>query len=210
MLEDLLFLELADFFFRKNFDLHLAYKQFRKSDENGFQNAVFSCVQDDQVFTAEVHLGVRIHAVEQLVQPFLDLLLDFRGEANTLLIPAGKLTGQKYLRFKAADEKDVKIIVEQIKELMNTTGFDFLAKASQINTLHEWFNCPPTLPNFYFHNQIHYCFKALAVAKLTQTSHFKELLETYTLWLTQCNPTQNTSDKFNLFVRYLQHSISSN
>jgi hypothetical protein len=202
--ESLLFLELTDFFFKKGYDLIFPLRQFRKSRERGFENIILSCVEEPGLLVTDLSLGVRLHQVEHWVQSYLGMVIDFRTDSNTVLLSVSKLLEQPYLRYKAHSEAEVKQLAQTIRQLMLDKGFDLLEKFSDPKYLHSLLNQAPGLPCLYFHNQVHYCFKGVALAYLVHHPDMEGLVATYRKMLSQLSPPQTTLQKFELFISQLK------
>jgi hypothetical protein len=188
-----LYKQLEDFFSKQGFELLLDKKQFRKTTAAGFQNIIFSITEAKRGVSAnglpidqywvEVNFGVRNNQVEQIAQQFLNNAIDFRSDANTLVINIGKFNDLKYFRFKIEDEDDFEGITEQISEFFLQSGLDFMANNANFFNLEKIINFEPNKPCKYIYNQVHRVFKGVIAAKLADKRHFSEIIEIYRNYL---------------------------
>lgn len=198
---------LYSFFLNEGFELLIEKKQFRKITPTGFINVIFSIseYEKDSDVWVEVHIGGRNHQIEQIAQQFLNVnLMDFRADANTVVISTGKYNDVKYFRYKIHDSDDLHEACASIRNFMNTTGLGFLKKVSQLSEINRLLNRTPTQPSKYLYNQIHRCFKGLIAAKLTENPRYLQLIETYRKYVHQ-NGTETELQNYERLVAYLQY-----
>ncbi len=184
--ETAIYHKLYDFFYDRGFEMMAGKKQFRKNVTSGFQNVIFSPSTYEKECWLELNLGTRHQQVEDIVQQFLDNYKEFQKDTNTVVISIGKLTNNKYFKYKAIDNDDLSLICEQIQSFMKEIGMPFMERCSSIAYLDELFNKMPSKPCKYLYNQSHRCFKGLVIAKLNGNkrygaikSIYKEALGTY-------------------------------
>ena len=199
--EELILAQLSAFFLQEGFEATGEGRQFNKNNASGSENIVISCVTAGEILYTEIHLGIRIHAVEQLVQPFLALPLDFRNQSHTLLVSQATLSQKPYLRHPIHSDTEATTALQDIRAFMQSTGFAFLAQVADLQALHQILNDKPTAPNPYFYNQVHYCFKGLAVAFLAQPTDFQRFASIYTTLLGSLHPMPHQLRRFELFIQ---------
>jgi hypothetical protein len=202
-LETSLYEHLNQFLAKRNFCLMPELYQFRKPTETGFQNLILTTTRYESELWVEVNIGVRIDTVENLAQQFLDVTPEYRKHANTLIISIGKLSDTKYLRYKIANQEDVFLTVQAIKDFMKGRGFDFLEHNSYIRHLDCLFNEKPHQPLKYVYNQIHRCFKGAILAKYNNNPHFFKLLDQYQLQLEKLRPATLIMENYIKLANYL-------
>ena len=198
-----LYHQLYDFFYDHEFEMVADKKQFRRTLPNGFQSILFSVSELDEEIWLEVNLGVRIHAVEEVVQQFLDNSITYRDEALTLVASIGKLTNNKYFRYKINTPEDLKDVCEAMKLFMQQQGFAFLDNHSSITSLDKLYNSNPTKPTRYLYNQMHRCFKGAVLAKLSDRKQYAKVLDSYQYFLDKLGAKPTLAEKYDKLCNYL-------
>ncbi len=180
-------------------------KQYRRTSDNGFQNIILSSVFYGDDTALDVNFGCRNNQVEQIAQQFLNSEIDYRPEANTLIISIGMFNGYQYFRFKIHTESELNNVCTQIEQFFSNTGFDFLTSACSIPVLDQLLNNQPNQPCPYVYNQTHRYYKGLIAARLNHNPHFDGLIDAYRYQLIQS--TQNPYEQlhFERLITYLQH-----
>jgi hypothetical protein len=202
-LETSLYHHLNHYLVIKNFYWIPESKQFRKQTERGFQNIILSCSSYADEMWVEVNMGVRVDLVEDFAQQFLDVPIEYRKHANTIITSIGRLSDTKYLRYKITHEEDVEVCYEAIKDFMQERGFEFLEYASHLKNLDKMLNEQPSKASNYLYNQTHRCFKAIIVAKLNNNPHFFELIDTYQQVLERLQVGEKEIDRYLKLVNFL-------
>lgn len=202
-LEISLYNHLGNFLSKKQFTLLPDYKQFRRSTDTGFQNLIVSSSRYADELWIEVNIGVRVDMVEDFAQQFLDIPIEYRQHANTLITSFGRLSDTKYLRYKIVNQEDVEICFEAIKDFMNDRGFEFLDYTSHLKNLDVIFNEKPHKPSKFLYNQTHRCFKGLIIAKITDNPHFLKLLDQYQATLERMQTSDREMENFMKLVNFL-------
>lgn len=200
-----LYESLYNFFSEYEFDLLSDKKQFRRPLENGFQNVILSHSSYDNEHWLEVNLGVRLNTIEHWAQQFLDNRKSYQPDANTAVISVGKLTDNKYFRYKVVEPEDLALAQEALCQFMAVQGFDFLNSISSIEAIDFLFNEDPEQPSKYVYNQVHRCFKGLIAAKLNMNPNFMYLMETYYKYLEKIAAKPDLICKFDRMASYLLH-----
>ena len=201
-----LYQALHDFFAEQGYELLMDKKQFRKNTATGFVNVIFSVTQyAENDAWIEVHLGCRNQHIEQIAQQFLtDNLLDFRDEANTLIISIGKYNKVKYFRYKIQSDEDIQITTDSIKDFLQTTGFGFLESIKTLADVEKTINAYPSNPCPFLYNQTHRCFKGIIAAKLNSNKHLQGLTNCYVSYLEKFGRGEDCA-RFQRLLAYLQH-----
>ncbi|MFT5618934.1 MAG: hypothetical protein ACI85I_002169 [Arenicella sp.] len=197
--------KLYDFFVEHEFEMNAPKKQFRRLTNNGFQNVLFSTSEYEGEIWLEVNLGVRINAVEQIVQQFLDNQKGFREDAMTVIVSVGKLTNNKYFRYKVVNEDDLESVCLAVKEFMRTQGFQFLNVYNKIESLDSLLNKNPHKPTHYLYNQVHRCFKGAVLARLNFNPKFEQIILKYHHFLATLNAKQTHLERFDKLETFLTH-----
>lgn len=203
--ETSLYLHLAQFFEAHGYDLLPEKKQFRRTTATGFLNVILSPAFYEDETWLEVNFGCRNEQVEQIAQQFLNNLLDFRSDANTLIISLGKFNDLKYFRYKLHTPDDLPDVTADIQSFFGTTGFAFLESIGSLPQLDRLLNGQPHQPCKYVYNQIHRCYKGLIVARLNHNAHFDGLVDSYRHLLVRLTHNPHESLNFERLVAYLHH-----
>ena len=194
-----------EFFFQSHgFDLLSEQKQFRKTTQNGFQNIIFSVSETQKECWIEVNFGVRYEFIEQIAQQFLNNALGYRPSANTLVISVGKFLDLKYFRFKVTNEDDLGKTLNEIEDIFEKKGFDFLEKANNLSFIEETLNDSPAQSCRYLYNQVHRCFKGIIAAKLADNQNFATIINIYRHFLLK-NGTDQDLMNYERLVSFLNH-----
>ena len=194
-----------EFFFQSHgFDLLPEQKQFRKTTQNGFQNIIFSVSETQKECWIEVNFGVRYEFIEQIAQQFLNNALGYRPSANTLVISVGKFLDLKYFRFKVTNEDDLGKTLNEIEDVFEKKGFDFLEKANNLSFIEETLNDSPAQSCRYLYNQVHRCFKGIIAAKLADNQNFATIINIYRHFLLK-NGTDQDLMNYERLVSFLNH-----
>ncbi len=202
-LEISLYHSLNQYLVEKSFHWLSESKQFRKQTEKGFQNIILSSSNYEDQMWVEVNIGVRVDLVEDFAQQFLDVPLEYRKHANTIITSIGRLNDTKYLRYKIAHEEDVEVCYEAIRDFMQESGFEFLEYAAHLKNLDTMLNEKPAKVSKYVYNQTHRCFKAIIVAKLNNNPHFFELIDQYQQMLEKLQVGEREIDRYMKLVNFL-------
>ena len=197
---------LYDFFEARGYALLMDKKQFRKNTAAGFLNVIFSVTEyAENDAWVEVHLGGRNHQIEQIAQQFLTgNLLDFRDEANTIVISIGKYNKVKYFRYKIQHDDDIATTSDSIKDFLQTTGFDFLDSIAPLAAVEKILNAAPAAHCDFVYNQIHRCFKGVVAAKLNANPHFLGLVASHENYVSRFGIDEERA-RFKRLVAYLEH-----
>lgn len=203
--ENHLYQHLTDFFANQHYTLLPEKRQFRKSVPTGFQNVILSPTYYGKETWLDVNFGCRNEQVEQIAQQFLNNLIDFRPDANTLIISIGKFTDQPYFRYKMEHPDELGVVCGQIKAFFETDGFTFLDQACTLPVLDQLFNQFPYQPSRYVYNQTHRCYKGLITARLNHNSNFADLADSYRHGLLRQTQNPYEQQNFERLVTFLQH-----
>lgn len=200
-----LYEHLTPFFEERDYILLAEKKQYRRITPSGFQNVILSPAFYGDETVLEVNFGCRNQQVEQIAQQFLNNLIDFRPDANTVIISIGKFSGFQYFRYKIHSSAELADVCSQIEQFFNSQGFDFLSSACTLPTLDRLLNEHPNQACPYVYNQTHRCYKGLIVARLNHNPRFDGLVDAYRHLLIR--QTQNPYEQlhFERLIAYLQH-----
>ncbi|MEO1256907.1 MAG: hypothetical protein AAFY41_18760, partial [Bacteroidota bacterium] len=112
---------------------HIAARhQFRKTTSSGFQNIIYSITDYDDLSIADIFIGVRNDAIEQLAQPFLQGANQHINDLNTIVSSVRSFLPDSPNRFKMYNPKDAQSIVYQSIDFLNQNGFVLLNQLDQL------------------------------------------------------------------------------
>jgi len=190
----------------KGFEWLPRLHQFRKSTENGFTCLILSTTVYDEESLTEAHLGARIDDVENLAFPFTNGLPGFQPDSMSLVTPMARLFNERYQRLPLDGEESVQEVKGLLQQQLETEGFAFLERYSQLHALDQLLNSQPDEPVVYLHNQINRCFRAIVTAKLLQRQDFTRLADHYaSLLSTRLYAPEATQAKYERLRHFLLH-----
>ncbi|MEM9886449.1 MAG: hypothetical protein AAF849_11210 [Bacteroidota bacterium] len=170
---------LQDLFEQSDFQHVPSYNQFRKTTQNGFQNIIYSITNYDELSIADIFIGVRNEAVEQLVRPFVQGLGGFTQENNTIVTSIRNYQEEEIERFKIYTPKDTHFIVEQSSLFLNSFGFQLLDELDQIASLHEVLNDISQPKSKWSLNPFNRAIRGISAAQLAFYPNFDLLVQYY-------------------------------
>jgi len=180
------------------------WEQFRKPTVGGFQSLIMSITAYPDASLFELHLGVRLDAVEHLAYPFTNGLMGFQANSMTLVTPLAKLHGHAFQRFELAPAEDVDQALSEIAGQLDHGGFSFLEKYNRLEEMEQLFNRHPHHPLPLVHNQINRCLRGLVLAKLTHRTDFTKLATLYRDRLQVLRAPEATLHKYDRLRSYLR------
>lgn len=197
--------QLTPFFDQHGYQLLAEKKQYRRPTPQGFQNVILSPSFYAAETLLEVNFGCRNEQVEQIAQQFLNNLVDFRPDANTLVTSIGKFIDRLYFRYTIGTTDELTDVCEQIQVFFVEQGFSFLNDACTLPVLDRLLNEHPNQPCRYVYNQTHRCYKGLIAARLNHNPYFDGLIDSYRHLLVR--QTQNPYEQYHFerLIAYLQH-----
>jgi hypothetical protein len=200
-----LYRRLARFFSESGFALLPEKKQFRKTTPVGFQNVILSPSYYGDTTLLDVNFGCRNDQVEQIAQQFLPTLVDFRTDANTLLISIGKYQQISPPRYSIRSDEELGDACDRIIHFFEQQGFQLLDEAMPLKALDQILNGEPAQPCPFVYNQTFRCYKGLTAASLTHNPHLLGLIDLYRHQLSRLSANAYEQINFDRLVTYLQH-----
>lgn len=180
------------------------WNQYRQPFPGGFRSIILSVTVYEEGRTLEAHLGIRIHGVEQLVYPLLNMPSGFRDQSMTLVTPLNKVMGEETVREIAESIQDEDRLLLQMHTQLNKKGFSFLRQCSSIKALDELFNEQPMQHLMLINNQYHRCFRGLVLAHLAQRKDFNELVAIYRSQLFRDGAIEPIRNNYEKLVSFLE------
>ncbi|RMG56113.1 MAG: hypothetical protein D6722_26960 [Bacteroidetes bacterium] len=187
------------------FSLRESKQQFRRAHERGFENLILSVSPYPDVVVVDAHFGIRIDAVEEVAQRFTRNLPGFYPDAHTLIASYGRLTGQPYFRFKAANTHHLDMALESLLAFWEGEGLPFLNEWRRLPQAEHSLNGQPDKPCPYLHNQAHRYIKGIVAARLVGREAFSQLARQYEAALEQVPGGELLLPGYRQLVQYLHH-----
>ncbi|MEM9849281.1 MAG: hypothetical protein AAF847_15455 [Bacteroidota bacterium] len=178
--------------------------QFRRITTDGFQNIIYSITNYDDLSVADIFIGVRHEAVEQLVQPFVQGVRGFTADNNTIVTSIRNYSKAEQTRFKIRSPKDADVVIEQSVIFLNEVGFRLLDQLDQITTLNEVLNDISHKKLKWSLNPFNRAIRAIAAAKLAFNPNFDLLLQYYLDDLEQRHTIPQHLSKYKQLAAFLQ------
>lgn len=178
--------------------------QFRRVTPTGFQCIVLNWIPGDAEHMLEVYLGVRHDAVEDLALPFTNDLPELQSNNFTLFTPLSKLFGEPMQRFSICCEADILPAIQEIQKGIFSRGISFLERYTRLENVDTLYNSDPDSPVTYFHNQLHRCMRAIAIARLSLRPDFENLAASYRDQLKKMGVTEIVLDRYDRLWRFLR------
>lgn len=200
-----LYEQLTPFFAKHGFSFISERKQYRRRVDTGFHNVLLSTTFHKDEVMLEVNFGCRSEQVEQIAQQFLNNVIEYRADANTVILSIGKFSGFHYFRYKIHSSDELTLVCEQIESFFSQAGFDFLKSACSLASLDRLLNEQPNQPCLYVYNQTHRCYKGLIVARLNNNPRFDGLVDSYRHLLDRQTKNPYEQQHFERLVAYLRH-----
>lgn len=183
----------------RGFRLLAAQHQFRRPTRCGFQTVIVSLSPDPSSTLFEVHLGVRHDDVESLAFGHTGGLPLFRNDSMTLVASTAKLQDKSSERFEVVAQQDADAAVKTVVEFLEGEGWDWLDAHQQLEDIHRALNPRPLRRTRLLPNQIHRCFRGLAVAQLLDDPDYDELAAAYDDFLVQIHAPEYQRKRFRDF-----------
>lgn len=202
--EQRLFNKLDNAFEPLGFKLLLDKKQLRRSFANGdFENIIFSVSPyENGDYWIEATFGIRKENVEQLTQQFLSTSHGFRPDATTWHTNIGKFKGLKYFRYKVQNNVNFRKITDEIIDFFLKSGLPFMYGHRALTEVHDLLNAQPQQGSRFVHNQVHRCFKGIAVAKLIDSPDLHDLIDIYRFTVIK-HGNDDEIEKFEQFISFM-------
>jgi hypothetical protein len=192
-------------FFRHGYEKISDKKQFRQQNLHGFKNVQFSLSGDADGQLIKVQLGVRLNKVERLVEQFLEGTEEQPAHNQTVVASLSRFYKQEKTCYLLTDEKSLQHTCQEIAEFMQKKGFRFLESISKLRHIDALINRKPNLPSPFMYNQIHRCFKGIAIASILHRTNFEKLVSIYSNYLYSQWAPREVVDSYTRLVNYLRY-----
>ncbi len=202
--------EMAELFVERGFKESDAKDlRYKLPYESGFKSCFFGITEHQSTFWIELSLGVRIHVVEQLANPYTLTLKDYYNDTHTILTSYGRMMGNNYFRFQVNNLDHLEDACKEMTHFLHTAGFPFLIANDSIYQIDQLINAYPERPSKFIYNQSHRCIKGIIVAKMCQNPHFNTLVKAYKFILEKDSLADKMRDNYMKLVQHL-YMISLN
>lgn len=178
--------------------------QYRLASNEGFQCVIYSWSHYDDLSLLEIHVGIRLDAVENLAFPLTNGLPGFAPDSMTLVTPLAKLRGKRHQRYKIETEEDVQKAWKEIEQHLRDDGLAFLNRYSDLDAMDALFNDQPEKLLPYIYNAANRCLRGITLAKLTGRGDFDRLVRAYRQQLKLQHATDVTMEKYEQLVDLLR------
>ena len=187
-----------------DYQLLLPLHQLRKETGSGFHSIIIAAGPATPTL-AELHLGIRIDVVEDLVYQFTSGLAGYGPHSTTLIASAGRVQGVPYWRYELSKPDDCAAVARQMSEFLEAAGFLFLQKYQRIEALDALFNGEPQQKLLLLPNLLHRSLRGVVLAKLTQRSRWEQLVGSYRDQLMRRGTPEPMMKRYALLTHHLRN-----
>ncbi len=153
------------------------FGQYRQSFEDGFFAIILAATTYPDKTLCEVHLGVRLDRIENLVYPFTNGTRSFAEHSMTLITPLARLAGQDHLRYELFDPASATSALEDIQERLSQAGLDFLEEHSDLDSMDLLYNEESDRVAYLTHNRLNRCLRAITLARLSGREEYPDIVK---------------------------------
>jgi hypothetical protein len=192
-------------FSRHGYEKISSKKQFRQQSLHGFKNVQFSLSRDANGQLIKVKLGVRLNKVEGLVEQFLEGTEEQPADNQTVVASLSRIYNSEKTSYLLINESSLQHTCQEIAGFMQKKGFRFLELISKLRHIDALINRKPVLPSPYMYNQMHRCFKGIAIASILHRTDFEKLVSVYNNYLYHQWAPREVIDSYTRLVNYLRY-----
>ncbi|WPR76737.1 hypothetical protein [Algoriphagus sp. NG3] len=197
--------ELHSIFFKKyGFELNPCNSSFEKAFEGGKQVVAVYCFEGKEGIIVDYSFGIRIHAIEELVNQHLPTLINNVEESLTMDMPMGKLGNYRPGVIKISTALELDELVDNIEKFFSLKGFSWLDQMSDPHILEQQYYCKKRKPNNP-NEMVEIAFRSIALSKLFNPENYPELRQAYLEKMDYREMTPLTIASFFHFLNYLDH-----
>jgi hypothetical protein len=150
--------------------------QFRGATPTGFQTLIASVSPYGEACVLEIHLGIRLDEVENIVFSFTNGLPGFRNDSMTLVTSMARLAARRFWRFELQQPGDLSVAVAAIAQFMSDTGYAFLEQHRSPEQMAQTLQDDQHRSFPLVSNAVHRCMRSIVLHRLLQRSHFEQLV----------------------------------
>ncbi len=179
--------------------------QFTRHFPGGVQSIIISTTQYEHDVVAEIHLGIRLVRIENMIYNVTKGLKEFESNSHTILTSMGRLLGKRFHRYTCQNEADLFHAKVSIEEFMNDHGWYFLNQITDLSQLHGLFNTFSEYNNQLFYNDYIRAIKGLTIARLVDYKSYHELIGTYETLLERANYPESYRSSYDALTLFLEN-----
>jgi hypothetical protein len=194
-----------DFLEDFGFNLDPTILHYIKLFDGGKQVVFFHHISNSDSNCIEVQLGIRIDAVEDIINQFLPSLGDFSERSTTLIMPIDQINANMQRRYFIEDEKEVPEVLKKIESHLVKDGFRWLDRYSDPIVLEDYFNNNPD-QEFITQNFTYRSARAITLCKLYNPDNYKDKKKAYLDKLEEMMVTPFTLASFLNLLNYLENN----
>ncbi len=180
-------------------------KQFRQQGSKGFKSFRLSLSEGSEGQLVKIQLGIRLNKVERLVEQFIDGPEELPADNQTVLASVSRFYKVEKTDYLFTNESRLQHTCQEIAQFMHRKGFHFLEAISKLRNLDALINRKPKRLSPYMNNQVHRCFKGIAIASILHRTDFEKLVTVYSNYLNSQLEPREVADNFSRLVNYLRY-----
>jgi hypothetical protein len=190
------------FFKHFEFEFHPTYMLYRRAFAQGQQVIFIHYTENSEATFLEYSLGVRIHAVEEIIHKFLPSLSDYSERSITLVQTPDKIDSTLPRRFEIENEGQLTDSIVVAEDFFVTKGFDWLNEMIDPHNLEKAFAFPKD-EELMSQNFVYNSFRGVTLAKLFNEEDYPYLRNKYLDQIRQKEMTPFTIASFLQLLDYL-------
>ncbi len=191
----------SEFFEEHGFLLNQSQLLFDRTFPHGKQVVFVHFEEGLEESYLEYHLGIRINAVEELIQKYLPTPDNYAKRSITLVQTPDKLGNSYPMRIRVSDKKELSEVVHSFENFFLTTGFNWLDKMIDPIILEQ---------EFLLHKENYFesfnleesAFRSTALSKLYHPEDYPILRQSF---LEKINSEEMTPFTIATFLKFLNH-----
>ena len=192
------------FFDEHGFRFNLAKMSFTKNFQEGQQVILIDFHRYPEESFLEYRIGIRINAVEDLIQKFLPSISDFFERSITLIKNLDQISEKYPRKFSVKNEEDLKYAIQLGKEFFLNYGFDWMDQMANPLILEGYYSHQKE--GFYNDNQsVYNLFRGAVLAKLYKPVDYPIIKQAYLEQIKRNEMTPFTIASFLQLLDYLDH-----
>ena len=176
--------------------------QFRLETEQGFKTFMVSISEYQDGAYVELHLGTRIHEIENFVARYIRMLPEYGSDISTIMTSMARVQGISYKRYFIDSSEALKESFDEVEMLVNDIGIERLDYWQNMQTLNKVFNNDPYDLSLIY-NPFNKSVRGLVLARFSANPNYEDLVKKYKYFLEyEKIPPENMND-FNRLVDVL-------
>lgn len=198
-------IELHHKFFKDfEFKFHSTQLLYHKNFPEGQQVIFVHYTENQDSSFLEYSLGVRIHAVEEIIHKFLPTLSDYSERSITLIQNPEKISDDMPNRFEIKNNGQLAESIIAAEKFFAADGFAWLNEMIDPENLEHAFATQKEI-GFKTHNFVYNSFRGATLAKLYNEEDYPILRNIYLENIKQREMTPFTIASFLQLLNYLDH-----